>query len=155
MSYPEPGTAAPDFNLPSSTGENIKLSDFAGRHLVLYFYPRADTPGCTTEACGFRDSADDYEAAGVNVVGVSPDPETAVTKFADKYNLTFPLLADEHHTVCEAYGVWQEKSMYGKKYLGAARTTFVIDGDGQIVKVFEKVKPKGHEQEVLEAIQSM
>ncbi len=153
--YPQPGTAAPDFDLPSSTGKSIKLADYAGKTLVLYFYPKADTPGCTTQACGFRDSAAEYEKAGVAILGVSPDPEKNVMKFADKYDLTFPLLADEDHALCEAYGVWQEKSMYGKKYMGAARTTFVIDADGNVAKVFEKVKPAGHEAEVLEAINAM
>lgn len=152
--YPQPGTPAPDFELPASNGKTLKLGDFAGKPLVLYFYPRADTPGCTTEACGFRDASTDYEAAGVNVVGVSPDPVKAVTKFAEKFQLNFPLLADADHQVCEAYGVWQEKSMYGKKYMGAARTTFLIDADGKIARVFEKVKPEGHEAEVLSAASS-
>ena len=152
--YPQPGTAAPDFDLPSSDGRPIKLADYAGRTLVLYFYPKADTPGCTTQACGFRDAAAEYEKAGAAVVGVSPDPEAAVTKFARKHDLGFPLLADADHAVCEAYGVWQEKSMYGKTYMGAARTTFVIR-DGKVAKVFEKVKPAGHEAEVLEAINQM
>ncbi|MEM1011956.1 MAG: thioredoxin-dependent thiol peroxidase [Planctomycetota bacterium] len=153
--YPQPGKAAPKFDLPSSEGKNLKLADFKGKTLVLYFYPKADTPGCTTEACGFRDNADAYKKAGVQVVGVSPDPVAKVEKFAKKIELNFPLLADEDHAVCEAYGVWQEKSMYGKKYMGAARTTFVINDKGKIAKVFEKVKPKGHEQEVLEAIEAM
>ncbi len=153
--YPQPGTAAPHFDLPSSDGKNLSLTEFANQTLVLYFYPKADTPGCTTQACGFRDSADVYEKAGVKVVGVSPDPIAKVDKFAKKYDLNFPLLADEDHALCEAYGVWQEKSMYGKKYMGAARTTFVIDGKGTIVSIFEKVKPKDHEQEVLAAIAAL
>ena len=152
---PEEGKPAPDFDLPSSTGERFKLADFAGKTLVLYFYPKADTPGCTTQACGFRDAAADYEQAGAKVVGVSPDPVEDVTKFADKFHLTFPLLADADHAVCERYGVWQEKQMYGKRYMGAARTTLLIDGTGVIRRVFEKVKPDGHEAEVLEAIRAL
>jgi peroxiredoxin Q/BCP len=153
--YPQPGSAAPDFRLPSSTGGEVGLSDFSGKTLVLYFYPKADTPGCTTQACGFRDATADYEAAGVSVVGVSPDPLKPVEKFATKRDLAFPLLADEDHAVCEAYGVWQEKSMYGKTYMGAARTTFLIDGSGTVRKVFEKVKPAGHEAEVLAAAKEL
>ncbi|MEL7239167.1 MAG: thioredoxin-dependent thiol peroxidase [Planctomycetota bacterium] len=151
--YPAAGKKAPAFNLPSSTGEKIKLSDYAGQTVVLYFYPKADTPGCTKQACGFRDSKDAYEKAGIVVLGVSPDPEAKVTKFAEKYDLNFPLLADEDHKICEKYGVWQEKSMYGKTYHGAARTTFVIGEDGKIAHVFAKVKPAGHEEMVLAAIQ--
>src|SRR5436190_6812345 len=148
---PMTGTAAPSFDLPSSTGKKIKLADFAGKKIVvLYFYPKADTPGCTTEACAFRDALADYDRANVAVLGISPDPVEAVTKFAGKFHLNFPLLADADHTVAEKYGVWQEKSMYGRKYWGAARTTFVIDKAGRIAHVFEKVKPAGHDKEVLE-----
>jgi peroxiredoxin Q/BCP len=143
------GDKAPTFKLPSSTGETIDLADYKGQRVVLYFYPRADTPGCTKEACGFRDAIAGYKKLGVPVFGVSPDPVKDVKKFAEKFKLNFPLLADEDHAVCEKYGVWQEKSMYGKKYMGAARTTFVISGDGKIEHVFEKVKPEGHDQEVL------
>src|SRR5690348_9495558 len=145
------GKKAPAFDLESSTGARIKLSDFAGKKtVVLYFYPRADTPGCTKEACGFRDAAADYDNAKVAVLGISPDPVNAVDKFAGKFHLNFPLLADEDHAVAEKYGVWVEKSMYGKKYWGAARTTFVIGKDGKTLHVFEKVRPEGHDQEVLE-----
>src|SRR5437763_12112959 len=145
------GKAAPKFKLPASDGRTIALEDFKGKQtVVLYFYPRADTPGCTTEACGFRDALADYDKAKVAVLGISPDPVKAVTKFAEKFHLNFPLLADEDHAVCEKYGVWQEKSMYGRKYWGAMRTTFVIDRDGKVAHVFEKVKPAGHDQEVLE-----
>jgi len=144
------GEAAPDFDLPSSKGQSIRLSDFKGKkRVVLYFYPRADTPGCTKEACGFRDALADYDQAKVAVLGISPDPVGDVEKFGDKFHLNFPLLADADHAVAERYGVWQEKSMYGKKYWGAARTTFVINRDGTIAHVFEKVKPEGHDQEVL------
>jgi len=144
------GQAAPRFNLPSSTGDNVKLADYVGKsRVVLYFYPRADTPGCTKEACGFRDAIASYRKLNVPVFGISPDPVEDVTKFATKFKLNFPLLADADHAIAEKYGVWQEKSMYGKKYWGAARTTFVIGTDGKIEKVFEKVKPEGHDQEVL------
>ncbi len=144
------GVAAPDFNLPSSAGRSIKLSDYKGRQrVVLYFYPKADTPGCTTEACAFRDALADYDRAKVVVLGISPDPVKDVEKFATKFHLNFPLLADADHAIAEKYGVWMEKSMYGKKYWGAARTTFVIGLDGKIEHVFGKVKPEGHDQEVL------
>jgi peroxiredoxin Q/BCP len=144
------GKRAPKFSLPSSDGQAIDLSDFKGKKtVVLYFYPRADTPGCTKEACGFRDALAEYDKANVAVLGISPDPDTAVTKFAGKFHLNFPLLADADHSMAEQYGVWQEKSMYGKKYMGVARTTFVIDTDGKVRHVFEKVKPEGHDQEVL------
>jgi peroxiredoxin Q/BCP len=144
------GTPAPTFKLPASTGDTIDLAQFKGKQtVVLYFYPKADTPGCTKEACGFRDALGDYDKAKVAVLGVSPDPVKAVTKFGGKITANFPLLADEDHAVCEKYGVWQEKSMYGKKYMGVARTTFVIGTDGRIAHVFEKVKPEGHDQEVL------
>ena len=146
----EVGQKAPAFNLPSSTGETIDLGDYKGRRVVLYFYPRADTPGCTTEACGFRDAIASYKKLDVPVFGISPDPIEDVKAFAEKFKLNFPLLADGEHAVTEKYGAWQEKSMYGKKYFGAARTTFVIGPDGKIEHVFEKVKPQGHDQEVLE-----
>lgn len=154
MPLPTPGKAAPKFTLPSSTGQEISLADLKGKTVVLYFYPRADTPGCTTEACGFRDALSAYDKAKIVVLGISPDPVKAVTKFAEKFKLNFPLLADEDHAITEKYGVWQEKSMYGKKYMGAARTTFVIDKTGKIQHVFEKVKPAGHEKEVLEWIEA-
>jgi peroxiredoxin Q/BCP len=147
---PAVGEAAPEFTLPASGGRTISLSEFKGKKVVvLYFYPRADTPGCTKEACGFRDALADYDKAKVAVLGISPDPVKAVEKFAGKFHLNFPLLADEDHAVTERYGQWVEKSMYGKKYWGAARTTFVIGKDGKVLKVFEKVKLEGHDQEVL------
>jgi thioredoxin-dependent peroxiredoxin len=149
------GSAAPKFELPSSTGKDVRLADYAGRsRVVLYFYPRADTPGCTKEACGFRDALAGYTKLSAAVFGVSPDPVQDVTKFAKKFELNFPLLADADHGVCEKYGVWQEKSMYGRKYWGAARTTFVIGKDGKIEKVFEKVKPEGHDAEVLDYLKA-
>jgi peroxiredoxin Q/BCP len=143
------GSTAPTFKLPASTGEIVDLSALKGQRVVLYFYPRADTPGCTKEACGFRDAIASYKKLGVPVFGISPDPVADVKKFAEKFQLNFPLLADEDHAVAEKYGVWQEKSMYGKKYMGVARNTYIISPDGQIEKVFEKVKPEGHDQEVL------
>jgi peroxiredoxin Q/BCP len=147
---PEIGKPAPSFKLPASNGETINLAEFKGeKTVVLYFYPKADTPGCTKEACGFRDALADYDKASVAVLGISPDPVEDVTKFAEKFHLNFPLLADADHAIADAYGVWQEKSMYGKKYWGVVRTTFVIGKDGKLQHVFEKVKPEGHDQEVL------
>jgi thioredoxin-dependent peroxiredoxin len=142
--------AAPKFDLPSSAGKNISLEQFKGKQtVVLYFYPRADTPGCTKEACGFRDALADYDKAKIAVLGISPDPVEDVDKFSGKFHLNFPLLADADHSVADQYGVWVEKNNYGKKYWGVARTTFVIGADGKIAHVFEKVKPEGHDQEVL------
>jgi peroxiredoxin Q/BCP len=151
---PQPGDVAPRFKLPTSTGETIDLADFKGKRIVLYFYPKADTPGCTTEACGFRDAIAGYKKLDVPVFGISPDPIDDVKAFAEKFNLNFPLLADADHAITEKYGAWQEKSMYGKKYMGAARTTFVIGADGKIEHVFERVKPAGHDQEVLKYLRS-
>jgi peroxiredoxin Q/BCP len=146
------GDTAPDFELPDQEGRAVKLSDFRGQPVVVYFYPKASTPGCTTQACGVRDHRSDYEQAGAVVLGISPDPVPKIKKFADEYDLDFPLLADENHAVAETYGVWVEKSMYGRKYLGNERTTFVIDSDGRIVQVLRKVKPAQHDDLVLEAL---
>jgi peroxiredoxin Q/BCP len=144
------GAKAPAFKLPTSTGKSISLNDYAGKkNIVLFFYPKADTPGCTTEACGFRDATTDYTKANAVVLGISPDPVEDVTKFAQKFHFDFPLLADTDHAIAEKYGVWVEKNMYGKKYWGVARTTFIIDKTGKIAHVFEKVKPEGHDKEVL------
>ncbi|HZZ42343.1 MAG TPA: thioredoxin-dependent thiol peroxidase [Tepidisphaeraceae bacterium] len=141
---------APEFDLATSDGRQIKLSAFKGKQpVVLFFYPKADTPGCTKEACGFRDRAADFSSANVAVLGISPDPVKDVTSFSKKFTLNFPLLADADHAISERYGVWQKKSMMGKEYMGVVRTTFVIGRDGKILHVFEKVKPEGHEQEVL------
>ncbi len=145
----EPGQDAPDFTLPNQDGEPVSLASLRGQRVVLYFYPKADTPGCTTQACGIRDRQADYDAAGAVVLGVSPDPVRAVKRFHDKQDLSFTLLADEDHAVAEAYGVWAEKSMYGRTYWGNERTTFVIDADGKVVEVLEKVKPKTHDEQVL------
>lgn len=146
------GDKAPDFELPDQNGDSVKLSDLKSRSVVLYFYPRADTPGCTTQACGVRDHSADYEAAGARVIGVSPDQVGAVKKFADKFDLGFTLLADADHAVAEAYGTWVEKSMYGKKYMGVQRATFIVAPDGKIAGAFPKVSPKTHDDVVLEAL---
>ena len=148
----ETGTRAPDFTLPNQDGEEVTLSDLRDKTVVLYFYPKADTPGCTTQACSIRDRAAEYDAAGAVVIGVSPDPVAEVKKFHGKQSLNFTLLADEDHAVCEAFGVWGEKSMYGKTYMGAQRATFIIDGSGTIVHVIPKASPKTHDDEVLAAL---
>jgi peroxiredoxin Q/BCP len=143
------GNTAPAFTLESTEGKTLSLGDFPGsKAIILYFYPKADTPGCTKEACGFRDASAQYKEMNLTVLGISPDPKTDIDKFSGKYSLNFPLLADPDHAVCEKYGVWTEKNNYGRKYWGAARTTFVIK-DGKIIHIFEKVKPEGHEAEVL------
>ncbi len=146
---PKPGDPAPPFSLRSDDDTEVSLDKFRGKKVVLYFYPRDDTPGCTTEACGFRDSWGAIQRAGAVVLGVSPDGAGSHQKFKSKYQLPFPLLADPDHAVAEAYGVWGKKSMYGKTYHGILRTTFVIDESGRVLEVFEKVKPKGHAAEVL------
>jgi len=143
---------APAFTLPDQNGDLVKLSDLKDQTLVLFFYPRADTPGCTTQACGVRDRRADYEKAGARVIGISPDEVKAIDKFAGKYDLDFTLLADADHSVAEAYGIWVEKSMYGKKYMGVQRATFIVDPDGKIAKVFPKVSPKNHDDVVLKAL---
>ncbi|HEY7968289.1 MAG TPA: thioredoxin-dependent thiol peroxidase [Solirubrobacteraceae bacterium] len=148
----EPGSPAPDFTLDNQDGESVSLSDYRGHWVVLYFYPKADTPGCTTQACGVRDRAADYAAADAVVLGVSPDSVKALRKFAEKYGLPFTLLADVDHGVAERYGVWAEKSMYGRTYWGNLRATFIIDGTGVIRHVIAKVTPKTHDDEVLAAI---
>jgi peroxiredoxin Q/BCP len=146
------GDKAPAFTLPDQNGEKVKLSDLKGETVVLYFYPRADTPGCTTQACGVRDRGADYAKAGARVIGISPDEVGAIDKFAGKYDLDFTLLADADHKVAEKYGTWVEKSMYGKKYMGVQRATFIIGPNGRIAKVFPKVQPKQHDDLVLKAL---
>ena len=148
----KPGDKAPDFSLLDQHGNTLQLRDFRGRSVLAYFYPKADTPGCTTQACGVRDHQASYSEAGAIVLGVSPDPVKRVAKFDDKYGLGFPLLADEDHAVAETYGVWVEKSMYGRKYMGNERTTFVIGPDGVIEQVFRSVKPAEHDDLVLGAL---
>jgi peroxiredoxin Q/BCP len=146
------GDKAPSFTLPDQRGEKVKLSDLKGETVVLYFYPRADTPGCTTQACGIRDRGGDYKDAGARVIGISPDEVGAIDKFAGKFDLDFTLLADADHAVAEKYGTWVEKSMYGKKYMGVQRATFIVGPDGKIAKVFPKVSPKTHDDVVLKAL---
>ena len=143
------GDAAPDFTHPDQNGDELTLSTLRGETVVLYFYPRADTPGCTTQACGVRDHREQYDAAGARVIGISPDTVEDVKKFADKFDLEFTLLADADHAVADEYGTWVEKSMYGKKYMGVQRATFVIDADGKIANVIEKASPKTHDDDVL------
>lgn len=144
---------APDFTLMDEKGNPRKLSDFLGKDLVLYFYPKDDTPGCTTEACSFRDDYSLYEKAGVTILGISADSPKSHAKFKEKYHLPFSLLADEDHKVCEQYGVWGLKKMMGREYMGILRTTFLISKDGMVTKVFENVKPNEHSQEILALIQ--
>lgn len=146
------GQPAPDFTLPDQDGNPVSLTDFKGRTIVVYFYPKADTPGCTTQACGIRDNAAAYAEAGVTVLGISPDPVAKVKTFHAGQSLTFTLLADEDHAVCDAFGTWVEKSMYGNTYMGAARATFIVGGDGTILRAFPKVQPKQHDQLVLKAL---
>ena len=148
----EEGKPAPDFTLPSDTGEEVSLESFRGMPVVLYFYPKDDTPGCTTQACGIRDVWDKLQKTGAVVLGVSPDSPKSHVKFREKYGLPFNLLADEEHAVAEAYGVWVEKTMYGKRYMGVERSTFVIDADGVLTKVMHKVDPTTHADEVLAAL---
>jgi peroxiredoxin Q/BCP len=146
------GIPAPDFALPDETGTVRRLQDFRGRPLVLYFYPADDTPGCTKEACNFRDDYSAYEKAGITILGVSPDSSKSHSKFKDKYHLPFSLLADEGHKLCDAYGVWGPKSFMGRDYEGVLRTTFLIDSQGNITRVFENVKPAEHSREILDAL---
>ena len=148
----EQGQQAPDFTLPDQNGNEVTLSELRGQPVVLYFYPKSDTPGCTTQACGIRDRRADYDKAGARVVGVSPDTVAAQRKFADKYDLDFTLLADEDHSVADLYGVWGEKKMYGKTYMGVQRATFIIDPEGVVAHVIPKASPKTHDDVVLEAL---
>jgi thioredoxin-dependent peroxiredoxin len=147
------GDKAPEFSLESGDGRTVKLKDFKGKPVVLYFYPKDDTSGCTKEACDFRDTLPVISKKGAVVLGVSPDSTASHAKFAKKYDLTFPLLADPDHAVAEKYGVWVEKSMYGRKYMGIERTTFLIDAKGKIADIWSKVKVPGHVDAVLEAIE--
>lgn len=155
MPLPEPGQTAPDFTLPDATGAPVALADLRGTWVVLYFYPRASTPGCTTQACSVRDHRADYEGRGARVLGVSPDPVAKVARFVEKEGLDFTLLADEDHAVCEAYGTWVEKSMYGRTSWGASRSTVLIDPDGVVREVLAKVRPKEHDERVIAALDAL
>jgi thioredoxin-dependent peroxiredoxin len=148
----EVGQPAPDFELPDQNGEPVRLSDLRGQRVVVYFYPKADTPGCTTQACGIRDHTADYDAAGAEVLGISPDPVEDVKQFADKFDLRFHLLADADHAVADTYGVWVEKTKDGRTYWGNERTTFVIAADGRVAEVLRNVKPAEHDDLVLGAL---
>jgi peroxiredoxin Q/BCP len=154
MNVVEEGKPAPDFALTSDGGDTVKLSDLRGKPVVLYFYPKDDTPGCTTQACGIRDVYGEFERAGAVVLGVSPDDESSHVKFKEKYGLPFTLLADRDHKVADDYGVWAEKRYAGRTYWGVERSTFVIDGDGNVKRVMRKVKPDTHADEVLETLRS-
>ncbi len=151
----EPGVKAPAFTLTSDSGEKIKLSQFKGSPVVLYFYPKDDTPGCTKEACAFRDAEKKLAKSKAVVLGVSPDSVESHAKFRDKFSLNFPLLADPEHKVADDYGAWREKNMYGKKSMGIQRSTYLIDADGKIAKVWKKVSVDGHDAEVLAAIDAL
>jgi peroxiredoxin Q/BCP len=151
----EPGKKAPVFSLPDQDGKVHSLADYAGQPVVIYFYPKDDTPGCTRESCAFQDNLPKFKKSKAVVLGMSMLDAKSKAKFARKYDLTFPLLADEDHSVMEKYGVWQEKSMYGRKYMGVARTTYLIGADGKIVKRWDAVKVDGHAEEVLAAVQAL
>lgn len=146
------GDVAPDFELSGDSGENVKLSSLRGKPVVLYFYPKDDTPGCTTQACGIRDAYGEFERAGAVVLGISPDDEGSHVKFREKYSLPFTLLADTDHAVAEQYGAWGEKTYSGRTYMGVKRTTFVVNADGKVSKVMENVKPATHADDVLAAL---
>lgn len=149
------GDQVPDFTLPASGGREVSLAALRGKPFVLYFYPKADTPGCTKEAQGFQEKLADFQKLGVNVIGISRDPPRAIDKFAEKYGITFPLASDEAGALSEAFGTWVEKSMYGKKYMGMERATFLIDAGGRIARAWHKVKVTGHAAEVLAAAKSL
>ena len=148
----EEGKPAPDFELTTDAGESVKLSDYRGKTVVLYFYPKDDTPGCTKQACGIRDAYSEFQQRGAVVLGVSPDDQTSHVKFKEKYGLPFTLLADPDHKVAEDYGVWGEKKAYGKTYMGVERSTFLIDSEGNVARVMRKVKPDTHADDVLAAL---
>jgi peroxiredoxin Q/BCP len=155
MSLIDPGKKAPAFSLPDQEGTTHSLADYAGQPVVIYFYPKDDTPGCTKESCAFQDNLPKFKKSKAAVLGVSVLNSASKAKFADKYGLKFPLLADEDHSMIEKYGVWQEKSMYGKKYMGVARTTYLIGPDGKVVRRWDGVKVDGHAEEVLAAVQEL
>jgi len=155
MALIEPGKKAPAFSLKDQQGKTHRLADYAGRPVVLYFYPKDDTPGCTKEACSFRDNLPRFKTSKAAVLGVSILDEASKARFADKYNLNFPLLADEKHEVAEKYGVWQKKSLYGRSFMGNVRTTYLIDGNGKVAKRWDNVKVDGHAEDVLEAVNAL
>jgi peroxiredoxin Q/BCP len=155
MSLIDPGKKAPSFNLKDQQGKTHKLSDYAGRPVILYFYPKDDTPGCTKEACAFQDNLPRFKSSKAAVLGVSILDEASKARFADKYNLSFPLLADEDHGVAEKYGVWQKKSLYGRSFMGNVRTTYLIDRNGNVAKRWDNVKVPGHAEAVLEAVEAL
>ncbi len=145
------GDLAPDFQMPASGGRTVSLAEYKGKPFILYFYPKADTPGCTKEACAFQEATPHLEEIGLQVIGVSPDKMKPIEKFAEKYNLAFPLASDEDHSVADRYGTWVEKSMYGKKYMGIERSTFLIGADGKVLKAWRKVSVTGHADAVMKA----
>lgn len=151
----EPGQKAPDFNLATDSGEKIKLSQLKGSPVVVYFYPKDDTPGCTVEACAFRDRSEELKDLGATVLGVSPDDAASHAKFRDKFELNFPLLVDAQHKVAEKYGAWREKNMYGKVSMGIQRSTFLIDREGKVAKVWKRVKVEGHDQQVIDSLKAL
>jgi peroxiredoxin Q/BCP len=153
--WAEEGKKAPTFTLNATDGSKVKLSDFSGKPIVLYFYPKDDTPGCTREACAFRDRSKELQKLGAQILGVSCDDIDSHAKFTKKYKLNFPLLADENHKIAEKYGAWREKNMYGKKFMGIQRSTFLIDSAGKIAKVWRRVSVDGHDNEVIEAIKGL
>ena len=153
--WPEPGSKAPAFTLKATDGSTIKLADLKGSPVVLYFYPKDDTPGCTKEACAFRDRTKEIEKLGAKVIGVSPDDVDSHQAFTQKYKLTFPLLADTDHKVAEKFGAWREKNRYGKKFMGIQRSTFLIDADGNIARLWKAVKVDGHDEKVIEALKEL
>jgi peroxiredoxin Q/BCP len=155
MEWPLEGSPAPAFALPADDGSKVRLRDLKGSPVVLYFYPADDTPGCTREACAFRDRAAELKKLGAKVLGVSPDDVASHAKFKQKYKLNFPLLADVDHTVAEKYGAWREKNMYGKKKMGIVRSTFLIDADGKLARVWKSVKVNGHDEQVLAALREL
>lgn len=155
MAELEPGAKAPAFTLKASGGRTVSSGELKGKPYLLYFYPKADTPGCTKQACGIQEALPQLGKTGLTVIGVSPDPMPPIERFAKKYNLEFPLASDEDHAVAEAYGVWVEKSMYGKKYMGMERSSFLVGSDGKLVAVWRKVKPEAHAAQVLEAAKAL
>lgn len=152
---PTEGTPAPAFTMPASGGRTVSSADLSGKPYLLYFYPKADTPGCTKQACGIQEALPQLGKTGITVIGISPDPMKPIEKFAAKYNLTFPLASDEDHKVAEAFGVWVEKSMYGKTYMGMERSSFLVGADGKVARVWRKVKPEAHAAQVMEAAKGL